>query len=167
MRITTRTRWIHALACGLMIGAIDILFACLFWACRGISPDRIFQSVASGWYGKAAYAGGGQTAAIGLVNHFAIAAVMAILYFSWNHKLCARKTPWWLSGASYGAALFFVMHLIVLPLSKAGEPDLSDDAWVLANLGMHVILGLICGKWSALLETRFDLTDRLAVLEAR
>lgn len=167
MPITTRTRWIHALACGLVIGALDILFACVFWASRGVSPVRIFQSVASGWYGKAAFAGGAHTALVGLLSHFAIAAVMAVVYFSWNHKLCARKTPWWLSGVSYGAALFFVMNLVVLPLSKAGAPDLSDDIWALANFTMHIVLGLICAKWSDLLENTIDLEERVAILDAQ
>lgn len=157
MLITAKTRWIHALSCGLVIGALDILFACLFWASRGVPSVRIFQSVAAGWYGKLAFTGGVKTASIGLVSHFAIAMAMALLYFSWNRRLCSRVIPWWLSGAVYGAILFFVMQLVVVPLSRAGAPDLSDDAWVLSNLGMHIFIGMICAKWSAWIESKLDL----------
>ena len=56
---------------GLIAGALDITYACVFFGLRNhVSPIRILQSVARGALGQNAFQGGLKTAALGLFFHF-------------------------------------------------------------------------------------------------
>ena len=60
--------WPPVLAGGLLAGALDITYACVFWAVKAdLPPTRIFQSVAAGLLGEASFEGGAATAAAGPV----------------------------------------------------------------------------------------------------
>ena len=77
------------LAGGLVAGALDITYACVFWAIKaGVPAERIFQSVAAGLLGKDSFSGGWPTALLGLGLHFFIATTMSVTYF-----LVARRAP--------------------------------------------------------------------------
>ncbi len=105
---------------GGIAGVCDILYAIVYsWLTRGTAPARILQSVASGLLGKAAFEGGWPVAALGLLLHFFIAFSFALIFY-----LAARKFPvlvshavW--SGLIYGLLIFWVMRLVVVPLSAA------------------------------------------------
>jgi hypothetical protein len=102
---------------GSIAGALDITYAIVFSAFRGVLPLRILQSVASGLLGSAAYDGGLPTAALGLFLHFFIAFSAAAIFY-----LASRWFPFLirhavLSGVLYGAGIYAVMNLVVVPLS--------------------------------------------------
>ena len=64
---------------GVLAGALDITYACLFWRIKaGLPASRIFQSVAAGLLGTASFKGGTATAWLGLGLHFFIAGCMAL-----------------------------------------------------------------------------------------
>jgi hypothetical protein len=93
------------LAGGLLAGALDIAFACAFWALKaGVPAQRILQSVASGLLGRASFQGGAATAALGLALHFAIALAMALAYALMARRWSLLQRRPWLGGAVYGAA---------------------------------------------------------------
>jgi hypothetical protein len=128
------------LAGGLVAGTLDIVYACAFWALKlDVSAQRIFQSVAAGLLGKASFAGGAATAALGLALHYLIALSMSVFYY-----LVARR---WLflwqrplaSGAIYGLLLYLVMNFVVVPLSRAG-PGSKDPLWITLSIAVHVLL---------------------------
>lgn len=128
------------LAGGLLAGALDILYACLFWAVKAdLPPSRIFQSVAGGLLGKATFQGGTRTAALGLFLHFLIASTMAATYY-----LAARRWPVLARrpvsfGIAYGLLLYVVMNHVVVPLSAAG-PGSSDPTWIALTVLAHAFL---------------------------
>src|ERR1700754_2521362 len=67
---------------GLIAGTLDITGACgASWLRAGVVPVRVFQSVATGLLGAAAYTGGTKTAVLGLVLHFFIATVWTIVFY--------------------------------------------------------------------------------------
>jgi len=102
-------------------GTLDIADACVYWGVtKGVPPERIFQSVASGLLGKAAFAGGAGTAALGLVLHFSIMAVMVAAYVLAALRLPILTRRPVLMGLGYGLATYAVMNYVVLPLSNAG-----------------------------------------------
>ncbi|WP_454761456.1 hypothetical protein [Caulobacter segnis] len=102
-------------------GTLDITDACLWWGItKGVPPERIFQSIASGLLGKAAFKGGAQTAALGLALHFAIMAVMVAVYVLASQRLRVLTRRPVLMGLGYGAATYVVMNYVVLPLSQVG-----------------------------------------------
>jgi len=128
------------LAGGAVAGTLDITYACVFWALkRGVPVQRILQSVAAGLLGEASFAGGGATAALGLVLHYFIALSMAVVYY-----LVARRWPllWQrpvLAGAGYGLLLYGTMNYIVVPLSAAGRGS-KDPLWIALSIAAHVLL---------------------------
>ncbi len=144
----TTSGWPSVVAGGAVAGALDITYACAFWAIKaGVPARRILQSVAAGLLGRdAAVAGGIATAALGLALHFFIALTMAAVYF-----LVARRWPllWrraWAMGAVYGLWLYIAMNYIVVPLSAAGGGGASrDPLWVTLSVLVHVLfIGIPC-----------------------
>jgi hypothetical protein len=135
--------WPFAIAGGLLGGALDIIYACAFWAIKaGVPARRILQSVAAGALGReAAVQGGNATAALGLVLHFSIALTMAAAYF-----LVARRWPllWrrpYILGAAYGLWLYIAMNYVVVPLSRAGGGNAPQDpVWVALTVIVHIVL---------------------------
>lgn len=102
---------------GLIAGLIDITYAVGFSAYRGLAPARILQSVASGLLGSPAYQGGASTAALGLFLHFFLMLIIAAIFYVASTRLrflIARPVSW---GAIYGFFVYWVMNLVVLPLS--------------------------------------------------
>ena len=146
------------IAGGLVAGALDITYACVFWAVKaGVSAERIFQSVAAGLLGKASFEGGAATAALGLGLHFFIATSMSVAYY-----LVARRWPllWQRAvpcGLIYGLFLYAFMNFVVVPLSAAGSGGAKDPLWVAMSVAVHALfIGLPIA-----LFTRRAITGRL------
>lgn len=139
------TRRVHpsgfVLAGGLAAGALDITFACVFWALKADVPARrIFQSVAAGLLGKAnSLQGGAATAALGLALHFFIAVSMSVTYYLVARRWALLWQRPWLCGAAYGLLLYGVMNYLVVPLSAAG-PGAKDPLWIALSVVAHVLL---------------------------
>ena len=129
------------LAGGLVAGALDITYACVFWAIKaGVPARRIFQSVAAGLLGLASFTGGWPTAVLGLALHFFIATTMSVTYYVVARRipiLGARPVPF---GAAYGLLLYVIMNYIVVPLSAAGHGGAKDPLWVALSIVVHMFL---------------------------
>ena len=125
---------------GLAAGILDILNAIVFWRLyAGTSPTVILQSIAAGIQGKAAFAGGGGSAALGLFFHLAIMCAMAAVYW-----LACRRWNWMIekplqAGVAYGLVTWAVMNYVVVPLSRASAPPFIAS-WFLDGLLAHVLL---------------------------
>lgn len=123
-------------AAGMLAGALDFVFATTLWGALGVPPQIIPQSVASGLLGAGAFNGGIPAIVLGSFLHFAIAVVIAAIYAL--APLSARNRPA-LMGPAYGAAVWFVMTRIVVPLSAA--PLKPPPALVQgADLAAHMLL---------------------------
>jgi hypothetical protein len=125
---------------GLIAGALDITYACVFWAGKAdLSPTRIFQSVAAGLLGDASFEGGAATAALGLFLHFFIACSMALTYYLVSRRwpvLVRRPVP---LGIAYGLLLYVIMNHVVVPLSAAGQGS-GDPVWISLTVAVHAFL---------------------------
>lgn len=106
------------LLAGLIAGVLDITGACVYaWIRAGVTPVRVFHSVASGLLGPAAFEGGTKTAALGLALHFLIATIWATVFYiaSRGFKfLVNQPVP---AGLIYGVVVYLFMNFVVLPLS--------------------------------------------------
>ena len=130
---------------GLIAGAIDITYACVFsYLRRGVPPGQILQSVASGALGRAAFDGGTTTAALGLVFHFLIALIWAAIYYLASRKLTVLARVPYVCGVVYGLVIFAVMNYVVIPLSAApfGAPPPSSPAFSVGLLVHMLGIGL-------------------------
>ena len=138
---------------GLAAGLLDIVNAMVFWRLyNGASATAILQSVASGLQGKAAYAGGFASAALGLLLHLLIMCAMAGVYW-----LACRRWPALVerpvaAGIAYGLVTWAAMNYVVVPLSRASSPPFIP-AWFADGLLAHILLvGLVfafVARWSA------------------
>lgn len=132
--------WLFVLAGGLVAGTLDIIYACGFWWLKsGVPPVRILQSIAAGLLGKASFAGGAPTAALGFVLHYFIATSMSVVYYLVSRTWLALRHRPWLYGAAYGTLLYVVMNYVVVPLSAA-RPSPTDPLWVGCSIAVHILL---------------------------
>jgi hypothetical protein len=139
------------LAGGGLAAVGDGLLACIFWGvARGASPERVFQSVASGLLGReAAIAGGLATAILGVVLHTFIAVGMAATFVLVAQRVpMLLRWPWPLVGLAYGAVLLGVMRFVVVPLSRA-TPAPDWWPWTVAEWGSHLLLVGLPIVWAA------------------
>lgn len=128
---------------GLIAGAFDITYACIFFGLRNhLSPSRIFQSVARGALGNQAFQGGLKTAAIGLLFHFLIALTAATVYFLASRILRFMVTHPIVCGILYGASVYFFMYGIVMRVSAIHSTTLPWNypwAVLIPNLLIHML----------------------------
>ena len=103
---------------GLIAGALDITYACIFSYVRsGRKPAVILQSVASGALGRSAFEGGTKTAILGLGFHFLIALIAATVYYLASRVLRVMVTRAVICGILYGLCVYLVMNCLVLRIS--------------------------------------------------
>lgn len=130
----------RCVAASTVAGSVDLAFAFGYYGWQfGVGPQRILQSVASGWLGAAAREGGWASAALGFVSHYGILVVAA-----WWYLLASNRSTWIRAnplpaGLLYGACIFFFMNLVVVPLSAAPPRDFQLMK-ELIPLAAHVFL---------------------------
>jgi len=127
----TRTRAV--LLGTLTVGTLDALDAFIFFGLRGVTPIRILQSIASGLLGRAAYHRGAQAALLGLLLHVFIAFGIVVTYVAATRVTPVLARRPWIFGPLYGIAVYFVMNLLVLPLSAAAVGTFPPPTAILAN----------------------------------
>jgi hypothetical protein len=121
----------------------DFLFAVIFYGViLGVKQLRIFQSVASGLIGRAAFSGGIATYALGLLLHFAIGLCIATVYY-----LACLRWPVLLSravvcGLIYGMIAYLGMNYVVIPLSAAHSGSFHLTYFVIEIIGHAFLVGL-------------------------
>ncbi len=125
-------------------GTLDLASIFALLASKGVGPERILQSVASGLLGKAAFTGGAQAAAIGFAAHYAIMLVFALAWALLAGRWApARRKPY-AAGALYGLGTFFVMNYVVVPYSAAARWPHWTPVMLAHALMVHVVfVGLV------------------------
>lgn len=128
---------------GLVAGVLDALDAIIaFKWVLGFDPVPIYQFVASGALGPAAFTGGLPAAALGLAIHFAIAvsaaAVFTLASVRWR-ALVARPA---VTGAAFGIGVYLVMNHVVIPLSKIPASPFSLPLALNGVIGHALLVGL-------------------------
>lgn len=127
----------------LTAGTLDILSAIVDSSIRfKITPVQLFQYIASGVFGQAAFSGGLATAAAGLLFHYFIASCWTVLFFLVYPKFKISSRYKVLSGLLYGIFIWLVMNLIVVPLSNAHIPRFSWGHVITGILYIMIMIGL-------------------------
>ena len=121
----TRTRAV--LTGGLVVGVLDGLDAVIFFGLRGVRPIRVFQAIASGLLGRAAFTGGLSTALLGVLLHFTIATIIAGVYVAASRKLDVLRRQPIAAGMAYGVVAWLVMNYVVIAtVGRGGTPGAED-----------------------------------------
>lgn len=128
---------------GLVVGILDGLFALVFYGLiLGLKPLRIFQSVAAGLLGKAAFEGGSPTFLLGILLHFVVATVIAAVYYAASLKLPVLLQHAVVCGLIYGLLAYLGMNYVVVPLSAIGSRPFSFRLFLPAFIGHAFLVGL-------------------------
>ena len=123
----------------LACGTLDAIAASTQAAALHIPIARVWKGVASGLLGPRALESGSTTVALGLALHFLISLIISTIYV-----LAAERLPWMLrhplsTGALYGIAVFFVMNLVVLPLSRRPKRPFNRK-FAATQLAIHIFI---------------------------
>jgi uncharacterized membrane protein YagU involved in acid resistance len=106
----------------LTVGTLDILDAVVFFGIRNhVAPIRIFQSIAAGLLGRAAFSGGVRTALLGAFLHYFIAFSIVAVFLVLSRTIPLLRQRAVVSGILYGIGVYLFMNFVVLPLSNAGR----------------------------------------------
>lgn len=134
---------------GVAAAIVEITPSLIVQAKLGVSPPRLFQSIASGLQGRAAYDGGMASALLGVAIHLLISFVAAGLYVAARRRfeVLAR---WWLpAGLAYGVACYGVMNYAVTPLSAIAFAPATDPRMIALSLGVHMLFFGLPIAWVA------------------
>ena len=134
---------------GLVVGGLDLLDAIVFFGLRNaVPPVRIFQSIAAGVQGRAAFSGGVPSAALGILLHFFIALVIVGVYFVASRYLPVLIRHWIVCGILYGIAVYFFMNDVVIPLSATTRGAFAWPVFV-NGLAIHMFGVGLPAAWFA------------------
>ena len=122
---------------GVLAGILDITATSTLMSLQGMPLERLWQGIASGALGTAAFKGGKRTAALGLFFHFVIAFTVAAIYYAMSLKLPILIEKPILCGTLYGIIVHVIMSRIVAPLSAAPKREFSLKAF-LTQLVIHI-----------------------------
>ncbi len=126
---------------GLVAGTFDGLAAIIHLSILGKDPIRVFNFIASGVFGKAAYTDGLSMILAGIALHYIIATIWTFIYFMIYPKIKAPGS-WVVSGLIYGVVVWAGMNLIVLPLSNIPPLPFTVTKAVIAALILMLCIGL-------------------------
>jgi len=127
-----------AIVAGLVVGTLDIGVASVL---AQVSPDKVLHFLAAGVLGRqAAFAGGWQTAALGLFIQEFISVVAAFLYALASGRLPMLLDRAIFCGIAYGAVCNIVLTFVVQPLSLVARIHPLDVTGWLENLAANMIL---------------------------
>ena len=123
---------------GVLAAALQLGAALIQGNIRGTAPMQVMQYVASGLLGVSAFEGGVRTATIGVVTQLVIAIGAAAMFVMLGHAAPVLRKRWVVAGVVYGAVVWSVMNLIVLPASLTPFPPRHTPASVALGLAIHI-----------------------------
>lgn len=144
----TASAWRTVVGAGAAAATLDLTYVfTLFYFLRGVFPQRILQTIASGFYGQASYDGGWTTAAVGFAAHYFILIVAAWWFFLASRYLIVLRRYAIACGIAYGVAIYCFMNFVVVPLSNAPFAKKAFDLTITfpraSDFFMHLVFGTI------------------------
>lgn len=123
----------------LLVGTLDICAALAqFYLKTGKAPFKpVLTFVASGLLGKDAFTNGDGMMFVGLLIHYCVAAAFTVFFFLTVEKTNLVRQQPLLTGILYGAFVWVVMNLLVLPMTNANR--LSKEFWNV-TIGMLILI---------------------------
>ena len=126
----------------LVVGVLDATDGVVFLGLHGQNPIQVLQYIASSLLGELSFSGGVATAGLGLVLHFAISLAVAAIYILASRRVAVLRTQWVLLGFLFGAAVWVVMNLVVLPLTAVAHGPIPTAALINGIIGHALFVGL-------------------------
>ena len=135
----------------LVVGVLDALDAIVVFGIRsGATPARIFRGIAAGVLGPAAATGGLPAALLGVLLHFAVALGIVTTYVAASRYFPALNRRPFLYGPLFGIVAYFVMNLVVIPMSAIGAVRLTafgmTNGLIIHALGVGLPAALVAAR---------------------
>ena len=127
---------------GLVAGILDAVDGVIAFGTQGLNPIQVLQYIGSGARGQSAFQGGLATAALGVAFHFTIAWVAAGVFVLATRRLQILKPHAVPAGLLYGAAVYFFMNYLVLPLSAVAASTFHLGLFLNGVIGHALFVGL-------------------------
>ena len=127
---------------GFIAGVLDAVDGVIAFGTQGLSAIQVLQYIASGVLGQAAFQGGFVTAALGALLHFLIAFVAAAVFVFAARWVPVLRTQFVVFGLLYGAAVYFFMNYLVLPLSAVAPSPYNLALFLNGVIGHALFVGL-------------------------
>ncbi|MGB6877243.1 MAG: hypothetical protein WBD87_14545 [Candidatus Acidiferrales bacterium] len=143
---------------GLVAGTLDISENIVFNAFRHITPYMIFQYIASGLIGMKSFGLGGESVALGVAIHYAIAMTWTVIFYLASRKLLILTRHAAICGIVYGGVVYVIMNFVVLPLTRV--PHARAAASVASRISGVLALLFCIGLAIALLVRKFAPPNR-------
>jgi Na+/alanine symporter len=143
------TPWRALLYGAWAVGGIDFVYATVFVVLRGRPWTRAWQGVASAVLGPDSFTGGYASALLGVALHFAVATCIVGVYLTASRFVPLLRQKTLLCGLAFGLIAFFVMNLVVVPMTRIGRQPLVWSAFNVGGLLVHIfLLGPICAYFA-------------------
>jgi hypothetical protein len=127
---------------GLVAGILDAADGVIAFGTQGLNPIQVLQYIASGALGQSAFQGSLATATVGAAFHFSIAWVAAAVFVLATRRSEILKTHAVQAGLLYGAAVYFFMNYLVLPLSAVAASTFHLGLFLNGVIGHALFVGL-------------------------
>lgn len=135
--------WKQIFKTTLIAGCLDITAACLqAWLTKGTTPDIILKYIASGIFGKDAFAGGAGFIVIGLLVHFFIAFACTLVYFLLYPKFKILHANILLNSLLIALAAWAVTTRLIVPLSQIKPGPFNLTKALIAIAILYCCIGL-------------------------
>ena len=139
-----RNRSVAILLTGFTAGILDIAAACIqFYINTGRGPGPVLRYIASGVFGKKAFAGATTgMAAWGLLFHFIIAFGLTFFYYLIYPRISWLAKQPVLAGILYGIFAWVVTTQLIVPLSRVNPGPFDWQKALLAAAILVLCIGL-------------------------
>jgi hypothetical protein len=128
---------------GLAVGVLDAIDGVAYFGLTaGSNPIQVLQYIASGAVGPSAFTGGLPMAGLGALLHFALAFGFAGAFVVAYTRSEAIRRHWAVTGVAWGAVVWAIMNLLVLPHSAVPQAPLTTLAVIHGVIGHALLVGL-------------------------
>jgi hypothetical protein len=129
------------LRAGVLAGTLDGLAAVALYGMRtGKDPVNVFKFIASGVFGKEAFAGGMMMGTWGILFHYLIAVGWAIGLFLLYPRIPILQKNKFVTGFVYGVVIWLIMNLVVLPLSNVSmRPGPKEITSIIEGMAVLIV----------------------------
>ena len=128
---------------GLIAGILDAIAGVIvYFIFFNLNPLQVLQFIASGIHGPEAINGGFLMIIAGMLYHFLIAYVVAIIYFYAYPKINILRKHKVIMGLIFGLGIWLVMNLIILPKSNIPKSPFDMNLAIVGIIWHMVLVGL-------------------------
>jgi len=130
---------------GLIVGTLDILSAMVYFTIvtHGQPISKLLAYVGSGVFGKTAFSGNPAMPWWGLLFHYCIAMIWTFIFFRLYPKIPKlRRIPPVVAGIAYGAIVWCIMNLVVVPLSHVPHGPMRLTSALINMAILMVMIGI-------------------------